>query len=88
MNIYELIFNINNHIPNLTINIQLALDNRNYLATLDTGSNFCLINENIVKDLILNTTDLPHIYAANNKPIKVLGKIKLNIIIEQIAYPT
>jgi len=88
--IYDLIFNVKDKtkFPTLTLYIQVTENGEQYSATLDTGCNFCLIKSSIVRDLTLQTDNLPVIVAANDQPVKVVGKLSLPIIISGVEYPT
>lgn len=88
--IYDLLFNVKDvkKFPTLTLDLNVKNNDTVYSATLDTGCNFCLIKSSIVKYLPLDTNNLPIIIAANDQPVKVIGKLSLPIIIGGNEYQT
>lgn len=77
--------------PTLTLKVSLKNDTTNQgtcEAILDTGSNYEILNSNLVKDINMDTSDLPCILSANGGRINVIGKATLPLQVGKNTFPT
>lgn len=90
--IHDLIFtnrsNTPTRFPALTLNVKLSNENRHIQCLLDSGSNHNCIEASLVKNLQVIKTGLPRLLAADNKSLKIIGRIFLPMTIRDEEYLT